>query len=94
MNVISRDGHVLEIERHNKTLKERWKETLSMLPFKNRNSRMMIVYAMNFWFNTLPAADAASSTISTRKIITGVILDASKHHVLPFGLYLQIYEQH
>lgn len=96
LNVVSRDEHVPEVERHIRTLKERCRATYNSVPFTSWPARMLIelVYAMNFWIHAFPASDGVSSTISPRELVTGVRLDAHKHCVLPFGAYVQTHEQH
>lgn len=96
LNVVARDEHVPEIERHIRTLKERCRAVFNTLPFNKMPNRMIVelVYAMNFWIHAFPACDGVSEHISPREIVTGVSLDANKHCVVPFGAYVQTHEQH
>lgn len=96
MNVVARDEHVPEIERHIRMIKEHCRAAFNMFPFRKIPARMMIelVYAMTFWLYAFPTADGVSTTISPRELVTGVVLDASKHCVLPFGAYVQTHGQH
>lgn len=96
LNTVSRDEHVLEIERHIHTLKERCRATYNTLPFKKWPSRMVaeLVYAMTFWIHAFPADDGASATISPRELVTGIALDSTKHCMIPYGAYVQTHEQH
>lgn len=53
-----------------------------------------LVYSMTFWIHAFPTANGLSRTISPRELVTGVMLDASKHCVVPFGAYVQTHEEH
>lgn len=96
LNVVSRDEHVSEVDRHIRTLKERCRSTYNSLPFTKLPSRMAVelVYAMTFWIHVFPSQDGVSNSMSPREIITGVPIDADKHCVIPFGAYAQTHEQH
>ena len=96
LNTVSRDEHVPEVERHIRTLKERCRSVVNALPFKKMPNRMVaeLVYAMTFWLNAFPAADGVSAHMSPREIVTGLMVDAKKHCVVPFGAYVQTHEQH
>lgn len=96
INLVSRDEHVPELERHIRTLKERCRSTYNSLPFQKIPYRMLVelVYGMNFWLNSFPAQDGVSATMSPREIITGVAIVADKHCFIPYGAYAQIHEDH
>lgn len=96
LNVFARDEHVLEVERHRRTLKDRCLLTYNTLPFKKLPARMLVelVYGMTFWIHAIPATDGLSRTISPREVVTGVSLDAGKHSVVPFGGYVHTHEEH
>ena len=96
LNVVAAGEHVPEIERHIRTLKERCRALFNMLPFKRMPNRMVVelVYAMNFWIQSFPARDGVSAYIIPRELVTGMMLDAGKHCVIPFGSYAQTHEIH
>lgn len=96
LNVVARDEHVPEIERHIRTVKERCRATFNSLPFRRMPARMVteLVYSMTFWLHAFPATDGVSATISPRELVTGIMLDAGKHCVIPFGAYVQTHEEH
>jgi len=81
LNVVSRDEHVPEIERYNRTVKEHVRSAKSTLPFKRLPVRFLIelVAACIFWLNVLPAHGGISTTMSPRTIITGLEIDYNKH---------------
>ena len=96
LNAATRDAHVPEIERYNRTVKDRVRSAFHMLPFK-RMPRIMIielVKAMFFWLNAVPANDGVSDTISPRTLLTGQKIDYNRHCRLGFGTYIQTHEEH
>lgn len=96
LNAATRDTHVPEIERYNRTVKDRVRSAFHMLPFK-RVPRIMIielVKAMVFWLNSVPANDGVSDTISPRTLLTGQKIDYNRHCRLGFGAYVQTHEEH
>jgi Reverse transcriptase (RNA-dependent DNA polymerase) len=96
LNATSRDEHVPEIERYNRTIKDRVRSAYNMLPFKKMPTQMLVelVKAMVFWLNAFPANDGVSDTISPRTIMTGKRLNYTKHCQLGFGTYVQTHEEH
>lgn len=96
LNVVARDEHVPEIERHIRTLKERCRAIYNTLPFTRMPKRMVteLVYNATFWLHAFPVEDGLSDTISPRELITGIMVDAAKHCVLAFGAYVQTHEEH
>lgn len=96
LNVVARDEHVPEIERHIRTVKERCRAIYNTLPFTRIPARMIseLVYNVTFWLNSFPVADGISSTRSPRELVSGTMLDGARHCVLPFGAYVQTHEEH
>jgi hypothetical protein len=96
LNATSRDEHVPEIERYNRTIKDRVRSAFNMLPFKKMPTQMLVelVKAMVFWLNAFPANVGVSDTISPRTIMTGKRLNYTKHCQLGFGTYVQTHEEH
>lgn len=64
LNVVARDEHVPEIERHIRTVKERCRATFNSLPFRRMPARMVteLVYSVTFWLHAFPATDGVSAT--------------------------------
>ena len=96
LNTVSAEEHVPEIERHIRTIKERARSVISMLPFERYPARMIIelVYYCVFWLNSFPAVGGISDTLSPRTIILGTTVDYANHCKLEFGTYVQTHEQH
>jgi hypothetical protein len=95
LNCVSRDEHVIKIERYIRTVKERTRCNNNMRPFKTLRSRIIIemVYCSIFWFNMFPPTDGISTTISPHTLIAGNNLDYNKHGRLEFGTYAQVHKQ-
>jgi len=96
LNTASNDEHVPEIERYNRTVKERVRGIYNTLPFKRMPGRMVIemVSSSVFWLNAFPANGGVSPTLSPRTLITGSTIDFNKHCKLEFGEYAQVHEEH
>ena len=96
LNITSNNEHVPEIERQIRTIKERIRCIYNTLPFKLLPPRIIIelVYTCVFWLNCFPYADGISTQLSPRTIITGLIIDYTKHCQLEFGSYVQTHEVH
>lgn len=94
-NVVSRDEHVSEVKRHIWTLKEWRRAVFNTLSFRKMTNRMILelVYCMKFWLHPFPARDGVSASISPRGLVTGVVIDANKHCVIPFGEFVQTHDQ-
>ena len=45
-------------------------------------------------FNSFPAEDGISPTLSPRAIVIGTLIDYNKHCKLEFGTYVQVHEEH
>jgi hypothetical protein len=90
LNIAANDEHVPKIERHIRTLKERMRATLFMLPFNTLPPRLIIklAYYATFWLNSFPAAGGVSSMLSPRTIITGEGINYQAHCSLKFGEYV------
>ena len=96
LNVTSRDEHVGVIERFIRTIKERMRSTINVLPFKQIPARMVIELAKRevFWLNAFPSVDGVSSTLSPRTIVSGDTISYDRHCRFDFGEYVQTHEQH
>jgi hypothetical protein len=71
LNTTTRDEHVGEIERYNRTVKDRARAMYNILPFTKIPDCLIIemVYTAVFWLNTLPATGGVSETLSPREIV-------------------------
>ena len=96
LQTTARDEHVGDIERHIRTIKERCRAIFNVLPFLYLPTRMIaeLVYCSNFWLNTFPHKNGISKTLSPRTIVTGTVIDYTKHCALEFGTYVQTHEPH
>jgi hypothetical protein len=89
LNTISNNEHVLEVERHIRTIKERARAVYNLLPFPRLPSRMIIelIYYCTFWLNSFPAYDGISDFLSPCAIVTGSSITYDAHCKLEFGTY-------
>jgi hypothetical protein len=96
LNTVSADEHVPEIERHIRTIKERARSVINMLPFEGYPARMIIelIYYCGFWLNSFPANGGISDVLSPRSIILGTTIDYTQHCKLEYGTYVQTHEKH
>ena len=87
--------HVPQIERQIKVVKEGVLSTWNSLPYKKFPNRMISRMVENafFWLNALPINSGMSSTISPRTLITGTIINFSKHWKIEFGAYAEAHEK-
>jgi hypothetical protein len=96
LNVVSKAEHVPEIERSNRTIKERTRCIYSQFPFKTMPARMIIEMVNHsvFWLNSFVPEDGISRKLSPRALIVGTNVDYEKHCQLEFGTYVQTHEEH
>jgi hypothetical protein len=96
LNMTSNNEHVLEIERHIRTVKDRARCMYNSVPFKKMPSRMIMemVTSATFWLIMFPPTDGISKVISPRGIIHGLTVDYNKHCQLEFGSYAQVDEEY
>jgi len=96
LNAVTKGEHVPEIERLNRTIKERVRSIYNEL--KRHFTKVPgvlireMVYATTFWLNSFPAADGISDTLSPRAMLTGTKLHFSRHCLLEFGEYVHTHE--
>ena len=77
LNTTAARGHVPEIERQIRVVKERGRSTYNTLPFAHVTS-IMVVELMRqavMWLSAFPVSRGVSDTISPRTIMTGTTLD-------------------
>eukprot|EP00804_Cyclotella_cryptica_P010564 CCRYP_019864-RA/>CCRYP_019864-RA protein AED:0.30 eAED:-0.33 QI:0/0/0/0.5/1/1/2/0/271 len=81
INVVSRDEHVPEIERFNRTIKERVRTAYNVLPFEFVPPVFIIelVYAQVFWRNMFAIKGGISHTQSPSELILNRKLDFNAH---------------
>ena len=96
LNTVAANEHVPEIERHIRTIKERTRSVVTMLPFQRFPARITIelIYYCVFWLNSFPAEGGISDTMSPRSIIVGSVVDYTNHCKIEFGTYVQTHEAH
>jgi hypothetical protein len=90
LNTASNEEHVPEIERSNRTIKERVRSVYATLPFKKLPVRFIIemVAGCVLWLNAFPATEGVSPTMSPRAIVTGAELDYNQHCQMQCGEYV------
>ena len=81
LNTTAADEHVPQIERQIKVVKERFRITWNLFPYKKLPNRMISCMVGNavFWLNAPPVNSGMSCTISTRTLMTGTTIDFKKH---------------
>jgi hypothetical protein len=89
LNVVSEGKHVPEIERHNRTIKDRVRCIYNMQIAKHFPPVFIVemVYASVFWRNMF-ATQSPAEFILNRKI------DYNAHCKVEFGDYVQTHEEH
>jgi hypothetical protein len=94
LNTTAANEHVPDIERHIRLIKERDRAIQSTMPFKIIPGRMIIEMMAHvvLWLNAFPPASGVSTTYSPRTIMTGTVLDFTKHCQIPFGAYAEVHE--
>ena len=96
LNMSVRNNHVPEIERLNKTMKERirsvYTEFIRVYGHVSNVLVRKLVYALKLWINSFHAKDGISATLIPRDMITGQFVDFTKHCLLEFGEYVHTYE--
>jgi hypothetical protein len=95
LNTCRPGEYVPEIEHKIRTVKERVRAALLMLPFATL-PRIMVVHSVLFlvmWLNFFPPKGGVSRTLSPQAIITGIHADCAKLCKVPFGGYAQVYAE-
>jgi hypothetical protein len=96
INVVSRDEHVPEIERYNRTIKDRVRSAYNVLPFTHVPPVLIVelVYSQVFWRNMFALKGGISKTQSPAELILNRKLDFNAHCKIEFGEYVQTHEEH
>ena len=94
LDIVPADGHVGEIERSIRTIKERLRSCVHGLPFKRLPRILlqgMVAHVMQC-LNQFPWDNGISDTLSPASIVTGVPLPDFNSLTLEFGSYVQVFE--
>ena len=96
LHITSRDEHVPEVERYNRTIKERVRANHTMLPFQHIPPIFIIemVYSSVFWRNMFALKGGVSKTQSPSEIVLNRKLNYNAHCKVEFGEYVQTHEEH
>ena len=94
LNVTAADEHEPFIERSIRTMKERVRCIFNNTPFKRVPTRMIIemVYSAVFWLNSVIPENGVHSVMSPGELMTGVVLDATKHARFQFGEFVSAHQ--
>jgi hypothetical protein len=84
-----------KIERQIRVIKDLSRDIRSTLPFKRLPARVIIevVSFVTLWLNSFPPSSGVSNTFIPRTIMTGANLDFAKDCKIPFGAYVETYEE-
>ena len=90
-NFATWNGHVPEIERQHRVIKEQASACRSTLPFEVLPWLLLVEMVNNcaLWINMFPEKGGVTN-VSPRTLMTGIKLDYNKHCCLPFGSYVQV----
>ena len=94
MNVVSKEKHVVDIERYHRVIKERAHYYYAILPFDTL-PRMIVVQLLNtvvFYLNAFVLRKGVSNALSPATIIEGTVIDYHKHFHVVFGEFVQTFE--
>ena len=96
LEVTARDEHVPEVERYNRTIKERVRANHTMLPFQHIPPIFIIemVYSSVFWRNMFALKGGVSKTQSPSEIVLNRKLNYNAHCKVEFGEYVQTHKEH
>ena len=96
LHITSRDEHVPEVERYNRTIKERVRGNHTMLPYQHLPPIFVIemVYNAVFWRNMFALKGGVSKTQSPSELVLGRKVDYNAHCKVEFGEYVQTHEEH
>ena len=96
LNVTARDEHVPEIERYQRTIKERVRGQYNVLPYQHLPPLFIIemVYHSVFWRNMFALRGGVSQTQSPSEIVLNRKVNFNAHSKVEFGEYVQTHEEH
>ena len=92
MEIVAADSHVGEIERSNRTVKERMRACTHGLPFRRLPKLLLVSMVADVirCLNMLPVAHGVSDALSPLSIVTGAPRPDFNAMKLEFGSYVQI----
>ncbi len=95
LNPTAKGEHVPEAERNNRTIEERIRAAYHRLPFKAIPKLMLrtLMLVATSQLNWFPAKGGISPYFSPHTIMTQRHIDYNKHCTIPFGAYVQAYNQ-
>ena len=96
LNTTFTNEHVPKMERQIRVIKECVRATRHTLPFKVIPLLVMfikLIYSNTLWIDAFPPKGSISSTLTSRKIMTGIQFDYDKHCKLQLGSYVQVYQE-
>jgi hypothetical protein len=96
LNVVSEGEHVPEIERYNRTIKDRVRCIYNMQIAKHFPPVFIVemVYASVFWRDMFALKGGISTTQSPAEFILNRNIDYNAHCKVEFGDYVQTHEEH
>jgi hypothetical protein len=95
VNYCPAQAHVPEAERNIRTIKERMRSVFHGLPYK-RIPRVMLdhlLMAVTMMLNVFPAKGGVSEYYSPHVLMNKTDLDYKKHCMIPFGAYVQAFQE-
>jgi hypothetical protein len=94
MEIVAADSHVGEIERSNRTVKERIRACTHGLPFKRLPKLLLVSMVADVirCLNMFPAATGFSDVLSPLYIVTGAPRPDFNAMKLEFGSYVQVFD--
>jgi hypothetical protein len=96
LNVVAADGHVGEIERSIRTIKERLRAGVHGLPYR-RLPVVMICHMVSDvarCLNQFPGPNGISRTLSPATLVTGCCRPNFNSMRIEFGAYAQVFDDH
>ena len=92
-HIYAPEEHVHEIERGNRTFKEKCRTICHALPYRRYPKVMLISLAeyANHWINAFPPTNGVSSTISPANIVLGRPKPNMSHQHITFGSYAFVF---
>jgi hypothetical protein len=96
LNICGEDGHVPDIERCIRPVKQRTRCTYTVLKFEQYPPKMIseMVFTSVFWLNAFPNRLGISNTMSPRTFVAGLTIDFAKHCRIKYGQYVKTHEKH
>jgi hypothetical protein len=95
VNTSAAREHVAEIERSVRTIKERCRCVINVLPFKFLHKLIVtnVGYFAVLWLNAFPVKSGVSTEHSPRAIVVRTNLNYKKHCRIIFGSYVEAHDE-